>query len=74
MKKLFAKSKAINEADDTMWAIKIAAALKKGDPYAHHWYRQPNGTLACNKCGEVNLTPVFDNLKKCAMHSDRHIQ
>ena len=72
LKKLYAllpKEKDTNT--ETTLAVEIAKAQRIGDPYAHHWYRQLNNTLCCNKCGETNLGPIpFGKDSKCTVHTD----
>ena len=75
LKKLYAllpRVKDTNlEQEASRLSVEIAKAQRIGDPYAHHWYRQPNNTLCCNKCGEINLnTKVIGRETKCTVHTD----
>lgn len=72
MRNLFNKIRKSKNTSEILEAVKIAAAMRMGDPYAHHWYRQLNGTLVCHKCGDVHLCRVFDGrvYNKCTVHTD----
>lgn len=71
MKNPFAKR--LKEASATEQAAKIALALTHPDPYAHHWCRQSNYIIVCEKCGTTHLDKVSDGrvFSKCWMH-DNH--
>lgn len=75
LKKLYALLPKISDkkpvnSDDSSLLVEIAKAQRAGDPYAHHWYRQLNNTLVCNKCGEVNLGFAIGKTEKCTVHTD----
>lgn len=53
----------------TALSVEIAKAQNAGDPYAHHWISQLNGTHKCHKCGEVALNPRDLTLTKCMFHT-----
>lgn len=68
------KVKDLGAISETMLAAKIALAATIDDPYAHHWCRQSNYTIVCDKCGITHLCKVFDGrvYNKCWMH-DSHL-
>lgn len=74
LKKLYAllpRVKDTNQEDEaSRLVVEIAKAQRIGDPYAHHWYRQLNNTLCCNKCGEINLGLAVGVSTKCTVHTD----
>lgn len=74
MRNLFGKNRKVKETDPITQAAAIASALRTGNPYAHHWYRQSNSTLVCHKCGQLSITPVFDNIGKCTVHTSHSKQ
>ena len=69
MKDLLDKLRRLRDVDNHLRVVKIAAMYHISDPYAHHWYRQTNHTLCCNKCGQVNLG-LFAEDTKCTVHTN----